>query len=66
MAHDHDDGSGMAAEAELFFIQIGLADPRERERLLALGNQGLLAPCAEVLPPVDVRPSDSSVIAPSR
>jgi hypothetical protein len=40
MDSDHD-VSGLAIEAELFFIQIGLGDSRERDRLLALGNENL-------------------------
>jgi len=62
MAHAHDGGT-MAAEAELLFIQIGLADARERERLLALGHESTYAPCAAMLPAVTVRTTDSSSVS---
>jgi hypothetical protein len=47
-------------------MQIGLADARERERLLTLGQEGPHVPCTITLPVVAVRTTDSSNIAPRR
>lgn len=60
---DDDDGGTLAAEAELFFLQIGLGDVRERERLLALGHETSNVPCGAIML---VRTTDSSNVAPER
>jgi hypothetical protein len=59
----HDEQGGLATEAELFFMQIGL-DLRERGHLLALGHDvNLVAPTPPApssQPPIVLRVSDSS------
>jgi hypothetical protein len=62
MTRIRDDGTMGAKVAELFFVQIGLADSRERGRLLMLGKDNPLTPCeiAASTAVVDVRTTDSS------
>jgi|HubBroStandDraft_1064217.scaffolds.fasta_scaffold671713_2 hypothetical protein len=63
MAQDRKEGSALAAEAELFFMQIGLADSRERGHLLDLGHEDAAVTRTA---PVSIRISDSSNVPTNR